>query len=358
MDLRSLPRVRHHQRRIPLLSHHMSALAVVVGVIVNGAGEVLLAKRAAHQHQGGLWEFPGGKLEAGEAPIAGLWRELHEELGIAVVAAEPLIQIHHTYPDKSVLLDVFRVNQFDGVAEGREGQPLEWVKLGELDRYPLPAANRPILQALMLPRQLCISGAAATPQLWLKQFALSLQPGRVMLARPHSPEQLGWPWGELMTAALALCESHNIGENHNTRLMLHSSLLSAIAPGFHQLTSQAQETLLRQYCHGLHLTAVAAQGPVSIPAGLMLGMSCHDAQELELACALQCHYALLSPVQPTQTHPGAAALGWSEWARLSRLAKLPVFALGGVDQRHLGLAVSLGAQGVAGIGGFWSRDCP
>ena len=97
----------------------------------------------------------------------------------------------------------------------------------------------------MLPRQLCISGAAATPQLWLKQFALSLQPGRVMLARPHSPEQLGWPArGELMTAALALCESHNIGENHNTRLMLHSGLLSAIAPGFHQLTARPK----KPYC--------------------------------------------------------------------------------------------------------------
>ena len=99
-----------------------------------------------------------------------------------------------------------------GVAEGREGQPLEWVKLGELDRYPLPAANRPILQALMLPRQLCISGAAATPQLWLKQFALSLQPGRVMLARPTALSN--WAGlGRVDDRSLALCESHNIGEN-------------------------------------------------------------------------------------------------------------------------------------------------
>lgn len=326
----------------------MSALAVVVGVIVNGAGEILLAKRAAHQHQGGLWEFPGGKLEAGEAPLAGLWRELQEELGIAVVNAEPLIQIQHQYSDKSVLLDVYRVTQFDGIAQGREGQPLVWVKPSDLNHYPLPAANRPIVQALMLPPQLCISGAAPSADAWIERFAQSLQVNTWMLARPQNEEQLSWSWPQLINAAFNLCQ------RHNTRLLLHSSLLLKLAPGFNSMPLDEQRSLLQQHCHGVHLTAEAAiNQALNIPAEFTLGMSCHNEQQLAQANALNCHYALLSPVLPTQTHADATPLGWSEFARLCRLAKVPVFALGGVDRRHRLLAQSLGAQGVAGIRGFW-----
>lgn len=329
----------------------MSTLAVVVGVIFNGAGEILLAKRAAHQHQGGLWEFPGGKLEEGEAPLAGLWRELQEELGIAVVKAEPLIQIQHNYPDKSVLLDVFRVSQFDGSAQGREGQPLIWVKPTELNLYPLPAANRSILHALNLPSQLCISGAAPTPELWLKRLADSLQPNTGVLVRPHSQEQLSWPWAQLIEEAFALCQ------RHNTRLLMHSSLLLTIAPGFNSLAADDQRALLQQYCHGVHLTAAAAaDGLLNMPKDFLLGMSCHNEQELERAWQLNCHYGLLSPVLPTQTHADADPLGWSEFARRCRRAKVPVFALGGIDSRHRALAQSLGAQGVAGIRGFWGNS--
>lgn len=326
----------------------MSALAVVVGVIVNRAGEILLAKRAAHQHQGGLWEFPGGKLEVGEAPLAGLWRELQEELGIAVVRAEPLLQIHHQYPDKSVLLDVYRVSEFDGVPQGREGQPLLWVPLAELDRYPLPAANRPILDALKLPQQLCISGEAASPELWIKRLANSLQADTWILARPYNHAQLAWPWAQLIRDALALSRAHN------SRLLLHSQILLAIAPEFNRLDADDKLDLLHTFCQGVHLTsAAAAEGLLHIPDGFMQGMACHNEEALAQAAALHCHYALLSPVLPTQTHPDSAALGWSEFARLCRAAKLPVFALGGVDARHRALAQQLGAQGVAGIRGFW-----
>jgi 8-oxo-dGTP diphosphatase len=324
----------------------MATIAVVVGVIVNTAGEILLAKRAVHQHQGGLWEFPGGKLEANESARAGLWRELHEELGISLLKAEPLIQIYHEYPDKAVLLDVFCVTQYEGTPDGKEGQPLAWVKPAELCNYPLPAANRPIVQALTLPKNLCISGEAATPEHWLERFKNCLAAEvNLVIARPCNAMQIIWPWRDLLSDALSLCPTHNC------RLLVHSSLLP-------QLTHSAQPAVAAEaistYAHGIHLSAAAAaHWSQPLANGLLLGMSCHNAQELAQAAALNCNYSLLSPVLPTQSHPGAKTLGWSEFAELCRGAQLPVFALGGVNAAHTNLSCQLGGQGVAGIRGFW-----
>ena len=121
---------------------------VAVAVICNADGNILIAKRPEGVHQGGLWEFPGGKVEAGENLENALKRELFEELGIELKACEPLIEIHHNYPDKSVWLDVWRVTGFSGEAYGREQQPVRWVAPKALDDYEFPKANQPIIEVL------------------------------------------------------------------------------------------------------------------------------------------------------------------------------------------------------------------
>jgi 8-oxo-dGTP diphosphatase len=122
---------------------------VAVAVITNSDGYVLIAKRPDHAHQGGLWEFPGGKVEAGEHLEAALQRELREELGIELQSCQPLLEIHHDYPDKQVFLDVWTVTSFSGQAYGREQQAIRWVTLETLNEYDFPEANLPILQALL-----------------------------------------------------------------------------------------------------------------------------------------------------------------------------------------------------------------
>jgi len=121
----------------------------MVGVIWGQSHQVFIAKRADDAHQGGLWEFPGGKLESGELPLAGLSRELEEELGIVVSIAEPLMQQRHDYSDKSVLLDVWQVKAFTGEAHGREGQETRWVSVSELNNYDFPKANSVIIERLL-----------------------------------------------------------------------------------------------------------------------------------------------------------------------------------------------------------------
>jgi 8-oxo-dGTP diphosphatase len=124
---------------------------VAVGIIQDSANRILVARRPPTSHQGGKWEFPGGKIQSGEGVPAALARELHEELGVEVRVSCPLRRVVHHYPEKSVLLDVWRVLDYAGEARGREGQPIQWVTRSELKHLQLPDADQPILQALDLP---------------------------------------------------------------------------------------------------------------------------------------------------------------------------------------------------------------
>ena len=127
----------------------MKRVDVAVGAIVDRSSRsVLLAQRAAGAHQGGLWEFPGGKVEPGETVAAALARELMEELAITITESEPLLKVCHDYTDKRVLLDVWLVTAFVGKPLARQSQPLQWVAIEELQQWAFPAANGAIVNAL------------------------------------------------------------------------------------------------------------------------------------------------------------------------------------------------------------------
>jgi len=126
----------------------MKVVHVAVGVLIDDGGRVLITRRANDAHQGGLWEFPGGKVEVGESVLEALDRELQEELGTAVLSSEPLLEIRHDYSDKAVLLDIHRVTEWRNEPRGLEGQPLAWVGIADLDDYEFPAANVAIVEKL------------------------------------------------------------------------------------------------------------------------------------------------------------------------------------------------------------------
>lgn len=122
---------------------------VAVGVITDGDGKVYISRRHSHLHQGGKWEFPGGKLELHENVVQALHRELREECGIVVEEASPLTVIEHDYGDKKVRLDVWQITAFSGQVTQREGQEWCWVPCHELAAYPFPAANQAIIDCLL-----------------------------------------------------------------------------------------------------------------------------------------------------------------------------------------------------------------
>lgn len=305
---------------------------VIAGVLRNGRGQVLLAQRRANTHLAGCWEFPGGKLEPGELREAGLCRELHEELGVDVHAARPLIQVSHDYPDKSVLLDVWLVNDFAGEPHGKEGQPLRWVEVERLSEFNLPAADVPVVAALRLPQCYVISPeptADHTPFLARLETLLARGERLIQLrAKQLPPAALT----ELATRAWRLCDA------------VGASLLVNDAP-----------YVAERLPVGIHLSARAlmAHDRRPLPATRWIGASCHNAVELAHAARIGIDFAVLGPVQTTLSHPGARALGWTEFGRLAQGANLPVYALGGVGPADVNTAHLHGGQGVAGISAFW-----
>ena len=311
----------------------MKRVHVAAAVIRGVDDRILIAKRAASQHQGGLWEFPGGKVEAGEPVRDALARELREELGIRVEAARPLVQVHHDYPDKQVLLDVWEVSAFSGEPHGAEGQPLAWASERELLDYEFPAANQPIVAAARLPDRYLITPEGLEPAELLRGVRAALAAG-VRLIQLRAPNMFDPQYRDLAVDVQGLCAG-------KAQLMLKGPLEwlgDFPAAGWHLTAEQ-----LRKY--------VANGRP--FPGQRWLAASCHGAEELALAARMGVDFVTLSPVQPTQTHPEAAPLGWEQAAELLCKSNIPAYLLGGLGPQDRERAWQVGAQGVAGIRGFW-----
>lgn len=123
-------------------------IEVAAGILLDPRGRVLLLQRLPGKHLAGLWEFPGGKVEPGETVRQALVRELREELGTEVQAAAPLVSVAWHYPEKSVHLHAWRVTAWRGEPVAREGNPMRWVAVCDLDLATLPAADVRIVEAL------------------------------------------------------------------------------------------------------------------------------------------------------------------------------------------------------------------
>lgn len=306
---------------------------VAVAVIVDDENRVLVSRRHEHAHQGGLWEFPGGKLEAGETVLQALGRELEEELGLQVHQARPFTCIRHDYADKAVLLDVWKVHHFSGQARGLEGQPIAWRKLTELRAEEFPAANLPIIRRLNLPFWMAI-----TPQLEsLGQLHKLLDQyfragiNLIQLRQKSLPEADYLAW---FMAAAERCQAAGA-----TLLFNHDHAICPNGTG-----------------QGLHLSARRLMASSSRPdsgQGL-LGASCHNLAELRQAQSLGADYATLSPVLATKHYSPEQLLGWSAFRSLRQQVQIPVYALGGLSREDRQQAREAGADGIAGISLF----CP
>jgi 8-oxo-dGTP diphosphatase len=124
---------------------------VVACALIDADGRILLAQRPPGRSLGGLWEFPGGKMEAGERPEQALIRELEEELGIAVAGAclAPLTFASHAYPDFHLLMPLYVCRRWEGIVVPREGQNLAWVRPNRLREYEMPPADAPLIPHLI-----------------------------------------------------------------------------------------------------------------------------------------------------------------------------------------------------------------
>lgn len=311
---------------------------VAVGVLVDNDGKIFIAKRSLSAHQGGLWEFPGGKVDAGETVQQALVRELREELAIDVLASQPLIQIRHHYPDKSVLLDVHKITQFTGEPCGNEGQPVQWVDAGNLNNFEFPAANRPIIAAINLPSTYLITGSFTDQVDFSARLSRALMTGIRLV-------QLRIENFDLNLYQSLLDVTAGLVSDSSASLIINCSPFQ-----FSQIVKAYPSLKI-----GLHLSSynAAKLGERPVDSNILLGVSCHNADEIVHAQRIGADYLFLSPVLPTASHPTVTPLGWAAFSALVELANVPVYALGGVGKEHVHIAQHTGAQGVAGIGAWW-----
>jgi len=305
---------------------------VVAGILRDAQGRILLAQRPAGKHLAGSWEFPGGKCEPGESPEVALRRELAEELGIETGAVEPLIAVPWQYPEKPILLDVYEVRDWHGVARGREGQALRWCVAEEMRALPMPPADRPIVAALRLPAH----------------YPITPEPGDSDEDFLHAIRRL---LGVGETCIQLRCKSVPVARRR-VLVRAASSLANAVGA---QVLINGDVELAAELDTGVHLPAEHLLRLASRPLPLdrWVAASCHDTRELAHAVAIGVDFAVLGPVMRTASHPQAATLGWDRFVELVAQAPLPVYALGGVGPRDVADAKRAGAQGVAGISAFW-----
>jgi 8-oxo-dGTP diphosphatase len=298
---------------------------VAAAVITRPDGQVLLAQRPAGKAYAGYWEFPGGKLEPDESPRHALDRELAEELGIRVRRAAPWLVQRFVYPHAHVELHFFRVYEWDGEPVGHDGQAFAWQTPGAFDVEPLLPANTLVLRALTLPQVCGITIAGDIGETaFLARAEVAIEGGLRLIQFREKDWQ--------PARQRALCEALvDLGRPHGARILLNGGEDSARAWG----------------CAGVHLTSAALAAATARPDDLLCSASCHTREEIAKAGALSLDFALLGPVAPTPTHPGAIALGWDRFAEIAAGASLPVFALGGLSRSDLDAAIARGAHGVA-----------
>lgn len=331
----------NHPQSSPELNAHITH--AVVGVIQHENGLVLLGERPAGKAWAGYWEFPGGKIEAGETAEQALKRELHEELGITATTLYPWLTRTYAYeakydgngklesPAKTVKLHFYVVTAWQGEPFGMEKQTISWQNPEKLTVSPMLPANAPIMTGLSLSPILAITNLSELGEAqFFESLKRALENGLMMILVRE--KQLA---GE---ALFAFAEQvMEIAAPYEAKVFIHSDI-------------QLAQTLTAS---GVHFSSTDLMALQAKPEGMLCGASCHSQVELDHAAKLALDYVLLSPVEKTQSHADAVPLGWEAFTGLIEDYPLPVYALGGMEMATLSKARASGAHGIAMQRAIW-----
>jgi 8-oxo-dGTP diphosphatase len=307
-------------------------LHVAVGVIRRSDGRVLMAERPGGKAMAGYWEFPGGKIEPGESTHDALARELHEELSIEIIHATPWITRTFSYPHANTRLKLFLVHEWQGEPHGREDQQLSWQDPHDVTVDPLLPANHDIMSALRLPPVYAITQAGKLGRdVFMQRLQAALDNG-IRLVQIREKEMDPASLAAFARDVVASCHAHG------ARVMINGDIRLAEACG----------------ADGVHLQTAQYISLQTAPVtGMLWAASCHNREELLCATRLGADFAVLSPVLPTRSHPGAPVLGWDEFSKTASDLPMPVYALGGMQPELLDTARQHNAHGIAMLSGAW-----
>jgi 8-oxo-dGTP diphosphatase len=336
-------------------------LHVAIAVLLKD-NYVLISKRADHIPQGGLWEFPGGKVEENETIEQALAREIKEELGIDIKSSSPLITTQFHYPEQSVFLEVRKVLDFiahDYVFNknsqyGLEGQLVRWVAINDLGDYSFPEANQVIINALMLPSSYLI-----TPDSF-ESVPKNSSIDRII--KTHFLDKFTEKCHDYSLIQLRF-PSYSKGKNKTLEFdnIIKQACLIAIENRALILLNSSMKLPddIISLSSGLHLTSKHLYDVEFIKqfrkrfAKKQLAASCHTMDDIKQANKLKLSFIVISPVQKTGSHPEQVPLGWEQFEVLVHAAQMPVYSLGGMCKSDVSKAIDTGAQGIAAISKLW-----
>ena len=302
---------------------------VAAGIIFSENGDILLGKRPEGKPYPGYWEFPGGKIEAGESATEALKRELKEEIGITPRNLHPWISRVFHYSHATVKLNFFKVTGWDGEPEGLENQELSWQDPNEIRVFPLLPANEPILRSLRLAPVYAVTNAA--------RLGIALQLEKLKAALESGVEFI------------------QVREKEMDRDALKRFALEVMALARHaKVTINSDVELAHQIrAHGIHLSSNQLMHLSVKPDFDWCGASVHDARELDKAVSLGLDFAVMGHVLATPSHPGMDGMGWEKFSATVKGCPIPVYALGGLQKEDLRIAQQHGAHGVALLSAAW-----
>ena len=298
---------------------------VAVAIFLKPDGSFLLSSRPEGKPYPGYWEFPGGKIEAGESVRDALVRELIEELNVTITRTTPWFTFMMHYTHATVRLHCWRVQAWHGEMHGMEGQQFAWQTLDGMHVAPTLPGCAPIFRALALPSVYAISNAGELgTAAWLQCLETALQQGLRLL--------------QLREKTLPYAELRRLGDEVMARARAYGARVLVNGDGM--LANEIG-------ADGVHLSSAQLATFKARPEFSLVGASTHSRAELERAAELKCDFAVLGPVKATLTHPAQAPLGWDRFAALALATPLPCYALGGMTINDLSAAIDQGAHGVA-----------
>ena len=261
---------------------------------------------------------------------------MHEELNIQLHNFSPLIKVPYTYSDKSILLDVFTINEYSGTIYPKEFQQTYWKQISTLNRKKFPSANHGVICALQLPKLISVTpdyNKYSENFMWY--FEKSVANENVFIIQLRSHDLDNSEYLELAEKCLSL------SKQHHTKLILNQDV----------------KNVTKVVASGLHLTSKRLLATYKRPLdnNYLVSASCHNEEEIQHASKLRLDYIFLGPVLEKDLSSNDV-LGWEGFKRLSRQSDIPVYAIGGLNTADIETSVNNGGQGIAAIRDLWMVD--
>ena len=301
-------------------------IKVVVGVVHNNSKEIFISRRKKNQFMSGYWELPGGKVENNEDLSSALKRELFEEIGIKIEKFSLIQTIQQQYPKRIINLSVYIIKKYSGTPVGKEGQDFSWCSIEKFKEYKLLPTMCKIFKRLSLPNSYWITPDNHNSNAVFEECEQRLSEG-IKIIQLRSKSQLDKAYIDKFNK---LCQLNQA-----------------------KLVLNIPHMVFDEPCDGWHLTSTELMitSTREFPDDKLLGASAHSLIEAKHAEKISVDYISLSPINKTLSHPKTQILGWEKASEIISQCKVPIYLLGGMNKDSMDKALSIGAQGIAGIRG-------